>query len=66
MVNTKETCYILKRSDGHCDIVPMLPDSTLRSLEKQEQIASWGPFSSPQEAIAKRVGLIRSGKCQPI
>jgi len=66
MVNPKETWYIVKGSDGHCDIVPMLPDSTLRSSDKQEYIASWGPFASPQEAIAKRVGLIRAGKCQPI
>jgi hypothetical protein len=25
----------------------------------------WGPFSSREEAIAKRIGLIRAGKCQP-
>jgi hypothetical protein len=26
----------------------------------------WGPFDSQQEAIARRVGLIRAGKCQPV
>jgi hypothetical protein len=25
----------------------------------------WGPFKTQNQAIAKRVGLIRAGKCKP-
>jgi hypothetical protein len=52
--------YILQRSAGHCDIV----GSDELSLDPSAQ--SWGPYTSQGEAIAKRIGLIRSGKCQPI
>ncbi|WP_442944889.1 hypothetical protein [Nostoc sp.] len=34
--------------------------------DNPEIIEQWGPFSSPEEAIARRVGLIRAGKCQPV
>ncbi|NES72234.1 MAG: hypothetical protein F6K24_47085 [Okeania sp. SIO2D1] len=51
--------YIVKQSDGMCHIVAV----------EDEQIPqkdnSWGPFTSQAEAIARRVGLIRAGKCQP-
>jgi hypothetical protein len=30
------------------------------------QVKRWGPFASRDEAIARRVGLIRAGHCQPI
>ncbi|MBD2092762.1 DDE transposase family protein [Microcoleus sp. FACHB-1515] len=49
--------YIVKQADGHCAIVPTPP------AEKAEK---WGPFESQGEAIARRVGLIRSGKCLPV
>lgn len=54
--------YIIKRPSGICDIVPSeqvpeQPDPTI--------IQQWGPFDSLNEAIARRVGLIRAGKCQP-
>jgi len=32
--------------------------------DKPETI-KWGPFETQNQAIAKRVGLIRAGKCQP-
>ncbi|MGD1903678.1 MAG: DDE transposase family protein [Geitlerinemataceae cyanobacterium] len=32
---------------------------------EDEIVKRWGPFASPPEAIARRVGLIRAGKCQP-
>jgi len=31
----------------------------------KEKPQTWGPFSSQEEAIARRVGLIRAGKCKP-
>lgn len=54
--------YILKRSTGHCEIVPghQVEGDDADILER------WGPFTSQDEALARRVGLIRAGKCQPI
>ena len=59
MTNT-QTWYIVKQTDGHCDIIP--------SNQTQENSAQerWGPFTSQDEAFARRIGLIRSGKCQPV
>ncbi|WP_066380557.1 MULTISPECIES: DDE transposase family protein [unclassified Anabaena] len=53
--------YIVKRNTGNCEIVPsqQVEDNSGDITEK------WGPFNSPEEAIARRVGLIRAGKCQP-
>lgn len=28
-------------------------------------LMQWGPFETQNQAIAKRIGLIRAGKCQP-
>jgi len=63
MANT-QNWYIVKRSSGHCEIVPsaQLEDNGDNQPETGEK---WGPFTSQQEAIARRVGLIRAGKCQP-
>ncbi|MGB3789582.1 MAG: hypothetical protein WA949_16345 [Phormidesmis sp.] len=30
-----------------------------------ETLQQWGPFATQNQAIAKRVGLIRAGKCRP-
>ncbi|EDX76549.1 hypothetical protein MC7420_4805 [Coleofasciculus chthonoplastes PCC 7420] len=51
--------YIVKQKNGQCEIVP----ST--QVEGEETSERWGPFSSQQDAIARRIGLIRAGKCQP-
>ncbi|MFP4120344.1 hypothetical protein [Coleofasciculus sp.] len=58
MTNT-QSWYIVKQKNGQCEIVP----ST--QLQAEENSERWGPFSSQQDAIARRVGLIRAGKCQP-
>ncbi|MEH2067360.1 MAG: DDE transposase family protein [Nostoc sp.] len=57
-----QTWYIVKRSTGNCEIVSSdeIGDDNLEIIEQ------WGPYSSQEEAIARRVGLIRSGKCQPV
>ena len=58
--------YIVKQPAGHCEIVQMDSppvDSPQASLPSDKQ--TWGPFDSQGEAIARRVGLIRAGKCQP-
>ncbi|MEH2453482.1 DDE transposase family protein [Nostoc sp.] len=57
-----QTWYIVKRSVGNCEILP----SDKLGDENLEIIEQWGPFSSQEEAIARPVGLIRAGKCQPV
>jgi len=61
-MNKSQTWYIVKHSAGNCEIVPSdkVGDNNLEIIER------WGPFSSPEEAIARRVGLIRARKCQPV
>ncbi len=61
MDNT-QTWHIVKRNAGNCEIVPseQVRDDDTEIIEK------WGPFASPEEAIARRIGLIRAGKCQPV
>ncbi|MFW6264378.1 MAG: hypothetical protein ACOC3E_02535, partial [Cyanobacteriota bacterium] len=61
MVNTQGG-YIVKQKGGHCEIVE---GDTNGNNPVKEAEASWGPFASQSDAIARRVGLIRSGKCQP-
>ncbi len=54
--------YIIKITDRTCQIVSQaeLDSSELEIIEQ------WGPFADRSEAVAKRVGLIRAGKCQPL
>lgn len=54
-----ETWYIVKMASGPC----LLQSASEFSAEATVQ--HWGPYSTKAEAIAKRVGLIRSGKCKP-
>ena len=58
-MNAKRAWYIVKTSEGNCQIIEHLDDQSL------EELKSWGPFTSHEDAIAHRVGLIRTGKCQP-
>lgn len=66
---SEENWYIVKQDTGQCNI---LAEQDLSGLEttrhEQDNVSSlekWGPFKSKHQAIAKRVGLIRAGKCQP-
>ncbi|MEH1832374.1 MAG: DDE transposase family protein [Nostoc sp.] len=61
-MNASQIWYIVKHSAGNCEILPSdkVEDDNLKIIEQ------WGPFSSQEEAIARRVGLIRAGKCQPV
>jgi hypothetical protein len=58
-MNDSQKWYILKQENGHCQIISSEKEKT----PAVEQI--WGPFDSQDEAIARRVGLIRAGKCKP-
>ena len=64
----QEFWYVVLQQDGTCKIEQF--DSPQETLDDREQTKTpeqqqWGSYSSQQEAIAKRVGLIRAGKCQP-
>ncbi|HEY9901612.1 MAG TPA: DDE transposase family protein [Candidatus Sericytochromatia bacterium] len=61
-MNDSQTWYIVKRNEGQCEIVPNEQAEDKQAPNVEER---WGPFNSQQEAIARRVGLIRAGKCQP-
>ncbi|HAA33544.1 MAG TPA: hypothetical protein DCE56_44725 [Cyanobacteria bacterium UBA8553] len=61
-MNDSKTWYIVKGDEGQCEIVPSDETEDEASSEVAER---WGPFDSQQEAIARRVGLIRAGKCKP-
>ena len=56
----QEFWYVVLQQDGTCAIEQFDREQT-KTPEQQQ----WGSYSSQQEAIAKRVGLIRAGKCQP-
>jgi hypothetical protein len=56
-MNNQQNWYIVKQQDGTCEI--------LTAKEKPPNITSWGGYETQEEAIAKRIGLIRAGKCQP-
>ncbi|NHC35701.1 hypothetical protein [Scytonema millei] len=62
MINS-QTWYVVKLPDGHCQIVS---DEQVNVEIDSEARKRWGPFPSQAEAIARRIGLIRAGKCQPI
>ncbi len=61
--------YIVKLPAGTCEILPLAEASQrIAQLEATNQtiIEKWGPYDSPADAIARRIGLIRAGKCQPL
>jgi len=62
-MNNTQSWYIVKHADGHCAIIPS--DRTAEENDSKIQ-ERWGPFTSQNEALARRVGLIRAGKCQPV
>ena len=60
--------FIVKQDNGQCALVPDGADDKPKDSSAQSELETseqWGPFASQAEAIARRVGLIRAGKCQP-
>ena len=72
--------YIVPQPSGDCaileahqlstqgDLAQNIPETARDESATEEEMPTlefWGPFSSREEAIAKRVGLIRNGKCKP-
>ncbi len=76
METTGESWYIVKRPSNHCEIVlgEIVSAQDLASDDNQANapaegdpnLDQWGPFKAKNQAIAKRIGLIRAGKCQPL
>lgn len=58
---SEESWYIVKEASEQCKLMSADELAALNTppLEK------WGPFKTQNQAIAKRVGLIRAGKCKP-
>ncbi len=60
-MESSQNWYIVKEQDnGSCSIVSQADENAIKEQDK------WGPFKSKEEAIARRVGLIRAGKCKPV
>lgn len=58
--------FVVKQANGQCAIASgSAVDSAEESQAEPEPAEQWGPFASQPEAISRRVGLIRAGKCQP-
>ncbi|MEL6352868.1 MAG: hypothetical protein AAFR58_14000 [Cyanobacteria bacterium J06627_28] len=41
-------------------------DPDAQAVKDSFPLKTWGPFKTQNQAIAKRIGLIRSGKCKPV
>jgi hypothetical protein len=61
--NNSQSWYIVKRNEGQCEIVST---QEAQNQEPPDVVERWGPFDSKNEAIARRVGLIRAFKCKPV
>ena len=60
--------YVVKCVAGNCEILPLAePSQRIGKIAEQDPtiIEKWGPYDSAEDAIARRIGLIRAGKCQP-
>ncbi len=68
----EEDWYIVKQPSEQCKILSAAEFASMpiaeENTEEEETSSSmkWGPFETQNQAYAKRVGLIRAGKCQPI
>lgn len=65
-MTTSEAWYIIKQPNGHCAIVPATVAESNGETQADPLDERWGPFATQSEAAARRVGLIRAGKCQPV
>ena len=52
--------YVIKLEDETCSV-----ESFDTEPAKTPDRERWGSFKNEQKAIAKKIGLIRAGKCKP-
>lgn len=62
-MNDLDAWYVVRQENGSCQVVPATQVTIDETATQREQ---WGPFESQSGAIARRVGLIRAGKCKPV
>jgi hypothetical protein len=62
MLERNEGWYVVQSEAGTCEV---LSAENVSREQLQDQRPIWGPYATQAEAIARRVGLIRSGKCDP-
>ena len=60
MKNNRQFWYVVQQSNGTCQVSGFATKQIKTPEQKQ-----WGAYGSEQEAIAKKIGLIRAGQCQP-
>ena len=61
--NRQQFWYVVKQENNTCKAIAF--DSDRETPKRSPEKTQWGPFASEQEAIARKIGLIRAGKCQP-
>lgn len=64
-----EAWYVVKQPGGSCKILPGHEVTNLEQIGEDvnpSTLEKWGPFESEATAIARRIGLIRAGKCKPV
>ncbi|MGF1566525.1 MAG: hypothetical protein ACFCVD_00355 [Nodosilinea sp.] len=54
--------YVIQTDEGRCEI---LPAEAVSPARREADPAIYGPYPTQEEAVARRVGLIRAGKCKP-
>ena len=59
MDKSKQFWYVVQQENGTCQV------SSFANKQKTPKHKQWGAYDSEQEAIAKKIGLIRAGQCQP-
>jgi hypothetical protein len=57
--------YILRDQEGYCEVVDAAACPPPEEQSAGQTRDRWGPYGTRAEAIAKRVGLIRAGRCKP-
>jgi hypothetical protein len=62
-----EGWYVIRQAAGKCTIAQVVSSQVAQddNAIQNEQLEQWGPYATQAEAIARRVGLIRAGKCTP-
>lgn len=62
MPERNEGWYVVQGEAGNCEV---LSAENVSREQVEDRRPMWGPYATQDEAIARRVGLIRSGKCNP-
>ncbi len=63
MPERNEGWYVVQSDAESCEV---LSAESVSREQLQDRRPMWGPYATQAEAIARRVGLIRSGKYNPV